>query len=156
MKIVLLFALIGSAVGATIPEKTEVVPDVTSSLLTDTKEMDRVKKASASKTTCYETELNGKSILQCADEPEMAETFSAPAFQAVPPELPKIPGFTRHASAFPGLELPPINLSGLNTIPSGMKVSVGTSVEIKVDLTQPKHTMSPIMVNIDAIVIFEI
>lgn len=86
-------------------ENTELIPDVTSDLITQsdtTTENERTKKEA----NCFETKVNGESILQCSDS-ESSPTLNIPS-------IAPLPGLPRHAGIMPGFEHQPINFSIFN------------------------------------------
>lgn len=110
---ILTISLIVTAFAATIPqetENTEIIPDVTSALLdvaeSTATDVERTKKSPAvdTKTICFETLVDGKSILQCADEPETSETLSIPSI------LPAAPSSIIRQGQSSGFPLPGLNL----------------------------------------------
>ena len=141
MKILfLIFPLICAIYGAKITtetENTELVPDVTSSLLDDgegqTTEVERTKKSTkGTKTICYETTVDGKSILQCADEPETSETFSIPSLA---------PGFSRQSPGFSGFNIPGLIFPSFNALTPELKPSQ-TLIQPPTTPSYPQHYAS--------------
>ena len=95
-------------------EDTELVPDVTSTLINEddsTTEIERTKKEA----NCFETKVNGKSVLQCADS-ETSPTLNTPAFAP-------LPGLARQGGGFPGFEHQPLDFPSFNNIFPTYKVS---------------------------------
>lgn len=95
-------------------ENTELIPDVTSDLITQsdtTTENERTKKEA----NCFETKVNGQSILQCADS-ESSPTLNTPSI--VP-----LPGLARQGGGLSGFEHQPIQFPTFNSIFPTYKVS---------------------------------